>query len=127
MIDYWDAYARLRPRIVIDEVTGCWIWTGAMRGRGYGYMKVKDYFPDGTFRWINYSTHKVTYELVNGVLAPKLVVRHGCDVTQCCFPEHLVSGTSNENMQDMIARRRGKNQFQSKREYDGSPRPDIPF
>ena len=119
---YIEAYERLLKKIKENE-HGCWIWTGATRAQGrYGMIRMR--FESG---WGAISTHKLAYVYHNGLLLPKHVVRHGCDVTLCCFHKHLVSGTSNENMGDMIARGRGKNQFQPKRQYDGRPHESVPF
>lgn len=52
-------------------------------------------------RWI--------YEEMFGPLPQNLVVRHTCANGNCINPEHLISGTHRQNMQDMIDQGRNTN------------------
>lgn len=80
------------------DLLGCWEWTGAKRGRGYGAFKV-----NGKIVY----AHRYSFELHWGKLGHRsLVVRHTCDNRLCCNPNHLIMGTAKENTQDAIHRGR---------------------
>ena len=90
----------LRSRVIIDDETGCWIWQG---NRTMGR------------RWVNYGVipslnkqvaHRVSYTVFVGPIPPGKFVCHRCDVGLCINPEHLWTGTHQENMQDMVAKGR---------------------
>ncbi|MFB9187253.1 HNH endonuclease signature motif containing protein [Dactylosporangium sucinum] len=54
--------------------------------------------------------HRVAWEVANGQPIPDgLQVLHSCDNPPCCNPAHLSIGTQAENMQQMVARGRGRN------------------
>lgn len=50
--------------------------------------------------------HRYLYEELFGFLDKNIVVRHKCDNTFCINPEHWVSGTQKDNMQDCYDRGR---------------------
>lgn len=93
------AFERLKARIKIDA-NGCWIWQGALVKDMYGSIKLSGN------RVV--STHRLAYMAVNGPIPRGKVVRHMCDVTQCCNPAHLVIGDHEDNTQDMVDRGRHK-------------------
>lgn len=79
--------------ITIDE-NSCWNWKKSCSSSGYGQF---------TKNKIYYNTHRYVYELINGEIKDKnLVVRHKCNNTKCCNPEHLIIGTQKDNYQDSI-------------------------
>lgn len=67
--------------------TGCWIWTDALGGKGYG-------------------KHRKAYKLYNGPVPAALQVRHTCDNKWCVNPAHLKIGTQRDNEADKRARGR---------------------
>lgn len=70
-----------------------------MSGFQYGRMKV-----DGR-AWL---VHRYVYQRFTGhQFKPKEEVRHTCDVSLCVAPHHLLVGSHQDNMQDMIDRGRG--------------------
>ena len=87
-------------RVLLTE-TGCWEWQGVMHHSGYGCFKDK-----GKFTY----SHIASYRAFHGPTDGKFVC-HRCDNPRCCFPGHLFLGTHQENMDDMKAKGRGRNQF----------------
>jgi hypothetical protein len=66
----------------------------------------------GQVRWQGRATwaHRVIWELQRGALPPSTVLRHTCDVAGCLNIDHLRPGTQADNMRDMQARGRGRQQ-----------------
>lgn len=57
----------------------------------------------------SHRAHRVAYEIAHGVPPGDLLVRHNCDNPRCVCPEHLSLGTSKENMEDKVSRKRAPN------------------
>jgi len=85
LVCYMNASATLDPK------TGCRIWNGSADTYGYGHARW-----DGRRR----KAHVMAFEMSGRSLKPEHVVRHMCNNTRCCNPEHLVLGTRAENMAD---------------------------
>ena len=92
-----SAFDRLRKRIEVNE-RGCWIWLGALSRDNYGQIKVAGAK--------NLTTHRLSYLAVKGEVPRGKVIRHTCDVRQCCNPAHLVIGDHEDNTQDIVDRGR---------------------
>ena len=89
------AYERFEAK-VRKEATGCWIWTGAKDGSGYGKFKGHDKVM---------TPHKFSYEDKTKSTVPKgKIVKHTCDEPLCVNPEHLVLGTYSENAKERWTR-----------------------
>lgn len=58
------------------------------------------------------NAHRVAYLLARGEITNGLEVCHSCDNTRCINPAHLFLGTHKQNMVDMSAKGRQKNQHQ---------------
>ena len=76
----------------------CWEWHGGITGRGYGAYSYS--------HSVSYPAHRIAFFLENKIDPKDLVVRHKCDNTKCCNPNHLEAGTHSQNTQDMLARKR---------------------
>ena len=77
----------------ISSINTCWNWIGGYFFDGYGRF------------WYNGKdrrSHRFIYEYYNGELADNLVVRHTCHNSTCVNPNHLVSGTHLDNVQDKV-------------------------
>lgn len=75
----------------------CWIWLGTVITKGYGRVRV-----EGCFE----AAHRFSYRLYVGPIPPGHVIRHKCDNPICVNPDHLLSGTQKENIQDAVSRGR---------------------
>ena len=97
--------ARFLAKVERTDV-GCWRWTGAGKGNGYGII---------AYQGRVVSAHRVAYELFVGPIPDGLVVDHLCHTAdsdcpgafaclhrRCVNPAHLVAVTTSENL------RRGK-------------------
>jgi hypothetical protein len=51
--------------------------------------------------------HRYVYELYNGIIPENHVVMHTCDNPRCINPKHLITGTQQDNMDDMNNKGRG--------------------
>jgi hypothetical protein len=65
--------------------SGCWLWLGSLRGKGYSVYKGK-------------AGHRVSYEAFKGPIPDGLVIDHLCRVHSCVNPEHLEAVTNRENV-----------------------------
>jgi hypothetical protein len=82
----------------VAKSDGCWLWTGARWGNGYGTFAPDRYHPT--------CAHRYAYELTYGPIPDGHVVMHSCDNPQCVRPDHLSIGTQKDNLADMRAKGR---------------------
>ena len=82
----------LKTRVKILD-NGCWMWTGATVNSGYGKLK------RGPVYWL---VHRYVYTQVKGEIHPNHVVRHTCNEKLCVNPDHLITGTYQDNLFDQI-------------------------
>lgn len=90
--------ARFDTHWVEDKETGCWNWTGALIGRGYGQFQVRS--ASGRAKLDKYA-HRWSWRLHRGDIAEGMVILHTCDNRCCVNPDHLQEGTHKDNSQDM--------------------------
>lgn len=91
-----DAFAWYMPGDPPES--DCWDWQGGTFDED-GY---------GKFGWgqSNMYAHRASYEIFCGAIPEGLLVRHTCDRPICVQPVHLVVGTNDDNMADMVERER---------------------
>jgi hypothetical protein len=92
---------RTVARIVFGHPMECWLWQGAVGGRG-GYGMVKVGRVDG--RQVTTMPHRVMYEAVFGPIPAGLELDHLCEVKTCCNPAHLDLTDHATNMRRWMAR-----------------------
>ncbi len=96
-IDNDEVRTYLKNRVKLDDATGCWIWSMRLDRDGYGELDrdIRAFKHCGTAR-----VHRAAYMVFNGPLPDGLHVRHSCDNRACCNPEHLSTGTAQQNADD---------------------------
>lgn len=81
----------INRKITVEPIKGCW------------FIR-KD--------WSEYTTirkrrgHRFVYEHCIGPIAPGKLICHKCDRPGCINPKHLFQGTSTENYQDAVNKKR---------------------
>jgi hypothetical protein len=89
---------RFWVKLTPEPNTGCWFWTAATAGQGYGYWAF-----NGKLRRV----HRVMLELVaGGAPEGKPLALHHCDQRLCANPDHLYWGSPADNNRDCLDRRR---------------------
>lgn len=80
-----------------DPTSGCWLWTGAISGRGHGRFWI------GDGRVV--IAHRFGWALAHpGEQLPPLVA-HACDNPLCQQPAHLNASTPSDNRREWATRR----------------------
>lgn len=89
---------RFWPRVAVAGPDECWLWLGSRNPEGYGLVNVNRK---------SERAHRVAFLLTYGHL-PNPCGLHTCDNPPCCNPRHIFEGTRGENVQDMLAKGRGR-------------------
>lgn len=88
---FWD-------KVLIGRAEECWPWNANRTDRGYGVF------------WVDGKTvraHRFALMDAKGKpSAPSLKALHSCDNPPCCNPNHLRWGTTQDNSNDMVLRKR---------------------
>ena len=85
----------------VDRTGECWIWTGFCMPAGHGQLTISQK---------RVLAHRVAYMIETGAPIPEgVVIRHRCDNPPCVRFSHLLPGTQQDNVADMMER--GRNQF----------------
>lgn len=79
---------RFLEKVLVSELTGCWEWTAAMDGKGYGCFR---------FNRSKVWAHRFSYAVFRRPLLPTLTVEHKCRNPSCVNPWHLELLTNSEN------------------------------
>lgn len=100
------------------ELGQCWEWTASCHKTSrYGRFKFQ-----GLYR----QAHRVSWEIANDQIPDGLFVLHKCDNRKCVNPSHLFLGTHQDNMDDMVAKKRNqKNTFRIVADYTRLTEADV--
>lgn len=77
----------------------CWEWQGSIGSNGYGRL---------THQGEAWLAHRAAYTLANGTIPAGMFVCHACDNRRCVRASHLFLGTHEDNVRDMVAKRRNR-------------------
>ncbi len=87
----------LASKIGPPTAKGCLPWLAIKMSKGYGQIRL-----NGRMQL----AHRVIYELVVGPIPDGLCVLHRCDNPPCVNPEHLFTGTPQDNTDDSMRKGR---------------------
>lgn len=94
------AVERVLDKVVAIPFAGCWVFMGATNSFGYGIVG------SGGRGKPNDRAHRITYKHFKGEIPKGMFVCHTCDVPSCCNPDHLFLGTNQDNVNDMVRKKR---------------------
>lgn len=99
---FWEKIDR-NGLLLRDDLGRCWTWTASLDAHGYGQINGGK-GDNGVIKFLK--AHRVSWELNRGPIPEGLGVLHHCDNPPCCRPDHLFTGTNDENMKDAAAKAR---------------------
>ncbi len=85
----------LLPRLTADAA-GCWVWSGATTGKGYGAI----WWTTARVELV----HRVSFALFCHPIDPELTVDHLCLNKRCANPAHMEIVSRAENSRRKYAR-----------------------
>jgi hypothetical protein len=89
--------ARYRTHMVAGADDECWVWTGAISGRGHGRFWVGDGHVT--------IAHRFGFAVAHHPQVMPGVISHLCDEPLCQNPAHLRPSTATQNRAEWAARR----------------------
>lgn len=94
-----DLVSRFWAKVDKRSPDECWPWMAATQRNGYGAFAVRhgDVRPASRVAWMIYHDQEIP---------PEAWVLHSCDNPPCVNPDHLRLGSRQDNVDDMVRRRR---------------------
>lgn len=83
----------------VDRSGSCWIWKRGLSKSGYGKFWLNK---------LNMRAHRAAWVITHGEVPSGMMVCHRCDTPACVRPEHLFLGTAQDNVNDMVSKRRNR-------------------
>lgn len=67
-------------RIIVDDTSDCWLWTGGRNQQGYGMVGHKE--------WRG-AAHRAVWRILRGDISKNQRLDHLCRIRTCVNPDHL--------------------------------------
>jgi len=99
---------RFEEKVELIPFSTCHWWNSTLSPSGYGQI---------TVNYKSARAHRVAYEMYIGPIPKGMIIMHKCDNPACVNPDHLKTGTQQDNMDDMNSKGRrcsGENHPNSK-------------
>lgn len=90
---------KIRMEKYLQWNNNCLEWIGPKSSCGYGLINYKRN---------RYLAHRAIWIMKNGEIPYKFEICHKCDNPSCCNLDHLFLGTHDDNMKDMVSKKRLK-------------------
>lgn len=112
-------------KIVVDEASGCWLWTAAVDKDGYAIASQPRPSGGRTCR----KAHRILYEHHVGPIPAKHQLDHLCQTRRCVNPAHVEPVVAAVNLQRIHARWLGEIKMtgEALRELHGLVRAGVPY
>ena len=82
----------------------CWEWLAGKNSGGYGAFELNKK---------TVTASRISWSLLNGEISSDIFVCHSCDNPSCVNPNHLFTSDNQGNVDDMIRKKRHRNQVKT--------------
>jgi len=92
----------------VEKTDNCWLWKAFKNKRGYGKI--------GVGSGVSANATRVSWVMHHGEIPEGMFICHKCDNPSCINPDHLFLGTRQDNVNDMMLKKRSRH-FQKNNYY----------